>query len=254
MMEVTMAARALVGIPADLKEIGPHPYHLAGDKYVRAVSEGAGCLPLILPALGDWYEVDAVLDRLDGLFFTGSASNVHPGHYGAAVDAHSVPPHDPARDSTTLPLLRRAIARGLPLFCICRGFQELNVVQGGTLHPRVHVVAGLMDHREDKDAPVALQYAPAHAVTLTPGGRFAAITGRSRLMVNSVHGQGLDRLGTGLTVEARAPDGLVEAVSVTDHPFALGVQWHPEWRFQDDPAARALFAAFGDAVRAGAGT
>jgi len=244
-----MAHLPLVGVPADLKEIGPHPYHTAGDKYLRAVSHGAGCLPVVLPALGDWYDVADVVDRLDGLFFTGSPSNVHPIHYGGD-DAQSVLPHDPARDATTLPLLRRALAVGLPVFCICRGFQELNVVLGGTLHPRVHDVPGMMDHREPKDAPVEVQYAPAHPVTLTQGGRFAAITGRTELRVNTVHGQGIDRLAPRLTAEATAPDGLVEGVSVADHPFALGVQWHPEWRFWEDAASVALFRAFGDAVRA----
>ena len=243
----------LVAIPADLKEVGPHPYHVVGDKYVRAVSDGAGCLPLLLPALGGWYDLDDLIGRIDGLFFTGSPSNVHPAHYGAAADTHSVPPHDPARDATTLPLLRRALDAGLPVFAVCRGFQELNVVMGGTLHPMVHAVPGLMDHREDKTAPVEVQYAPAHPVRLTPGGAFARITGRTELMVNSVHGQGLDRLGAGLAVEATAPDGLVEAVRVEGHPFALAVQWHPEWRFRDDPASTALFSAFGEAVRARAG-
>lgn len=245
-----MNRRPLVGIPADAKEIGPHPYHLVGDKYVRAVSEGAGCLPVLLPALGDWYDPDEVIGRLDGLFFTGSASNVHPSRYGAEPDTHSVPPHDHARDATTLPLLHRALAARLPVFAVCRGFQELNVVMGGTLHPRVHDVPGLMDHREDRTAPVEVQYAPAHPVRLTPGGRFAAITGRAEIMVNTVHGQGIDRLGAGLAVEATAPDGLVEAVRVEDHPFALAVQWHPEWRFWEDAASTALLQAFGAAVRA----
>lgn len=244
-----MARAPLVGIPADLKDIGPHPNHVVGDKYIRAVSEGAGCLPLLIPALGDWYDVDDLLGRLDGLFFTGSVSNVHPARYGAAPDSHSVPPHDPARDATTLPLLRRALDRGLPVFAVCRGFQELNVVMGGTLHPRVHDVPGLMDHREDKTAPLEVQYGPAHPVALTSGGAFARITGRDALTVNSVHGQGIRDLGAGLTVEATAPDGLVEAVSVTGHPFALAVQWHPEWRFWEDAASTALFRAFGEAAR-----
>ncbi len=248
-----MSPRPLVAIPADLKEIGPHPCHLVGDKYVRAVSHGADCLPLLLPALGDWYDLDDLVARIDGLFFTGSPSNVHPSLYGAAPDTHSVPPHDPARDATTLPLLRRALDTGIPIFAICRGFQELNVVMGGTLHPRVHDVPGLMDHREDKTAPLEVQYGPAHPLRLTPGGAFARITGRTELTVNTVHGQGIDRLGAGLAVEGTAPDGLVEAVRVEGHPFALGVQWHPEWRFWEDPASTALFRAFGDAVRAHAG-
>ncbi|MFC7332568.1 gamma-glutamyl-gamma-aminobutyrate hydrolase family protein [Rhodocista pekingensis] len=240
--------RPPVGIPACARTLGQHPFHVVGDKYVRAVSEGAGALPLVLPALGDWYDVDALLDRLDGLFLTGSPSNVHPAAYGRAPGTEA-PPHDEARDATTLPLIRRALERGVPLLAVCRGFQELNVALGGTLHARVQEVPGMMDHREDKDAPVEVQYGPAHPVALAPEGRLAAITGRRELRVNSVHSQGIDRLAPGLVVEATAPDGLIEAVRVEGVPFALAVQWHPEWRFRDDPASTALLAAFGTAVR-----
>lgn len=243
-----MPALPLVGIPACTRMVGPHPFHVAGDKYVRAVSHGAGAWPVILPALGDWYDVDATIDRLDGLFFTGSPSNVHPSHYGQDQGSEA-PPHDPDRDATTLPLLKAAIAKGVPVFCVCRGFQELNVAMGGTLHPRVHEVPGMADHREDKDAPLEVQYGPAHPVTLTPGGYLAAMTGRAEITVNSLHGQGLDRLGSRLVVEATAPDGLVEAVRVADHPFALAVQWHPEWRFWEDEGSTAMLKAFGEAVR-----
>jgi len=238
----------LIGIPADAKEIGPHPYHVVGDKYIRAVSEGAGALPLLIPALGDWYDIRDLVGRLDGLFFTGSPSNVHPSLYGLEAD-RMVPPHDPARDATTLPLLRAALDRDLPVFAVCRGFQELNVVMGGTLHPKVHEVPGLMDHREDKTAPLAVQYGPAHPVGLTPDGLIARATGRTEIMVNSVHGQGIDRLGGGLAVEATAPDGLVEAVRVEGARFALAVQWHPEWRFWEDAPSAALLRAFGGALR-----
>ncbi|MFM2042382.1 MAG: hypothetical protein RLY86_958 [Pseudomonadota bacterium] len=251
-----MTARSrlpMVGIPADARDLGPHPFHAVGDKYVRAVADGAGAWPVILPALGDWYDVDAVLDRLDGLFFPGSPSNVHPTRYG--VDAAlAVAPHDPQRDATTLPLLTRAVERGVPVLAVCRGFQELNVALGGTLHPKVHEAGPFADHREDKESPLDVQYGPAHPVALTAGGYLATITGQAELMVNSLHGQGIDRLAPALMVEATAPDGLVEAVRVPDHPFALAVQWHPEWRFWENPASTALFKAFGEAVafRAGA--
>lgn len=243
-----MSSLPLVGVPACARQIGNHPFHVAGDKYVRAVSHGAGAWPMVLPALGDWYDVEAVVDRLDGLFFTGSPSNVHPTLYGRTPGTEA-PPHDADRDATTLPLLKAAIAKGVPVMCVCRGFQELNVALGGTLHPRVHEVPGLNDHREDKDAPVEVQYGPAHTVRLTPGGYLAAITGREELTVNSLHGQGIDRLAPRLAVEATAPDGLVEAVRVEDHPFALAVQWHPEWRFWEDEASTAMLKAFGEAVR-----
>jgi len=181
---------------------------------------------------------------------TGSPSNVEPHRYGGPASAEGTL-HDAERDATTLPLIRAAIDMGVPLLGICRGFQELNVAFGGTLHQRVHEVPGMRDHREDKTAPVEVQYAKAHPVRLAPDGLLARIAGTDELRVNSVHGQGIDRLAPGLSVEATAPDGLVEAVRVDGAgAFALAVQWHPEWRFWEDSASAALFAAFGDAARA----
>lgn len=240
----------LVGLPCDARELGPHPFHVVGDKYIRAVSHGAGCQPMLIPALGDWWDVDSLLDRLDGLFLTGSPSNLHPRHYGLP-DTMITPPLDTDRDATTLPLLKGALARGLPLFAVCRGFQEMNVALGGTLYPRVQEVPGRMDHREPKEAPIEVQYAPAHKVVLAPGGLFAQVTGQTEMMVNSLHQQGIDRLAPGLTVEATAPDGQIEGIRLTDGPgFAIGVQWHPEWHFWENPPYAALLTAFGDAVRA----
>lgn len=239
----------LVGIPADARQLGLHAFHVVGDKYVRAVSDGAGALPVLLPALGEGGDPAAVLARLDGLLFTGSPSNVHPDQYGGAQSEPGTL-HDRDRDATTLPLLRAALAAGVPVLGICRGFQELNVALGGTLHQKVQEVPGLNDHREDHDLPLDGQYAPAHPVLLTPGGWLAGVTGAERLMVNSLHQQGIDRLAPGLVVEARAEDGLIEAVRVDGPGFAVAVQWHPEWRFQDNPASAALLRAFGDAVRA----
>lgn len=239
----------LVGLPCDARDLGPHPFHVVGDKYIRAVSHGALCQPLLIPALGDWWQADALLDRLDGLLFTGSPSNLDPSHYGLPL-AMTTPPLDPARDATTLPLLKAALRRGIPVFAICRGFQELNVALGGTLHPRVQEVTGRMDHREPKEAPIEVQYAPVHPVALTPGGLFARITGADSIQVNSLHQQGIDRLAPGLVAEAVAPDGLIEGVRYTTGPgFAIGAQWHPEWRFWENPAYAALLSAFGDAVR-----
>lgn len=241
----------VIGVPCCQKTIGKHLFHVAGEKYVAAAAQGAGALPWIIPPLdGDPCRLEALLDRLDGLLLTGSRSNVHPGHYHDAPDAVQCQPYDEARDATTLPLIRGALARGLPVLAICRGFQELNVALGGSLHPRVHDVPGLADHREPASDDLDVQYGPSHPVRLTPGGRLAALAdGAVSLMVNSLHGQGLDRLADGLLVEATAPDGLVEAVSVSDHPFAIAVQWHPEWRFAENPFSRNLFAAFGAAAR-----
>lgn len=239
-----------VGIPCCVRELGNHPYHVVGDKYIRAVSEGAGALPLLIPALGESIDSDRILDRLDGLLITGSPSNVEPHHYGGAPSAAGTP-HDPARDATTLPLIRRALARGIPLLGLCRGIQELNVVLGGSLHQRVHEVPGRLDHRGGEDVPMAVMYGPAHRVAVTPGGLLAAWAGgRREITVNSLHAQGIDRLGEGLAVEAVAPDGQIEAVRVTTaRVFAFAVQWHPEWRFWEDEVSTRLFQAFGAAVR-----
>jgi putative glutamine amidotransferase len=230
-----------------------------GEKYIDAVGHGAGVLPILLPCLEEGKDLRAlsahvdpaqVLDMLDGVFFTGSPSNVEPHHYGGAPSAPGTL-HDPQRDATTLPLLRLAIARGVPLFCVCRGFQELNVALGGTLHQRVHEVSGMLDHRDNDDDPREVQYALAHDIVVEEGGMLAALLPSRQARVNSLHWQGIDRLAPGLRVEARAPDGLIEAVSVAGSPgFTLGVQWHPEWRFRENPLSVAMFAAFGQAVRA----
>jgi putative glutamine amidotransferase len=180
---------------------------------------------------------------------TGSASNVEPHHYGGPASEPGTL-HDPNRDATTLPLIPQAIAAGLPVLAICRGFQEMNVAYGGTLHQRLHEVDGYIDHREDESAPLDVQYGAAHEVLLEPGGRLREIAGRDRLMVNSLHWQGIRDLGGGLEVEARAPDGVIEAFRAAGAAdFGLGLQWHPEWQFESNPFSSALFAAFGDACR-----
>ncbi len=244
-----MTAKPLIGIPACARMMGEHPFHVAGDKYVRAVSEGAGGLPLVIPALGSALDIGDLVGRLDGLLVTGSPSNLEPRHYGGGASGPGTL-EDPARDATTLPLIRAALDAGVPLLGICRGLQELNVALGGTLHQRVHAVPGLSDHREDKTAPLAVQYGPAHGLRLAAGGLLARLAGDAAgLRVNSLHGQGIDRLAEGLAVEATAPDGLVEAVRVAAAPaFALAVQWHPEWRFWEDPLSTALLRAFGAAA------
>lgn len=245
------SAPPVIGVVCCHRAIGAHLFHVAGAKYVEAAAAGAGGLPWLIPALGDGLPAAALLDRLDGLLFTGSPSNVHPTRYHPTPEAVACGPYDEARDATTLPLIRGALARDLPLLAICRGFQELNVALGGTLHPRVHDVAGLADHRQPPGDDPETLYAPAHPVAPVAGGMLAAwAPADGVLTVNSLHGQGVDRLAAGLTVEATAPDGLVEAVSVAGRSFAVGVQWHPEWRFADNPFSVKLFAAFGAAARA----
>ena len=248
----------VVGIPCDVYQHGLHPHHGSGEKYINALAHGAGVRPVLLPAVGagmdmvpldDICSVDEILGGLDGLFLTGNASNVDPSYYGEA----SVPgnPLDPQRDATTLPLIRGAIERNIPLFAVCRGFQELNVALGGTLYQKVHEVPGMLDHREDTSLPREGQYDYAHPIRLTEGGFLHAMMGVEEVRVNSVHGQGVHRLADGLVVEAIAPDGLVEAARTRDENlFVLGVQFHPEWRYHLDPLYTALFKAFGEAVRA----
>ena len=225
---------------------GEHPFHIAGRKYVDAVRL-AGALPLIAPPF-DVQELDGLLDVADGVLLTGSPSNVHPSHFGEDV-LNPALPLDPERDAWTLPLIRRALARGVPLLAICRGTQETNVALGGTLHQAVQDVPGLDDHRSREGAPAAEQYGPAHPVDVAAGGLLAGIVGRSRITVNSVHGQGIKALAPGLRVEARAPDGLVEAFSQPAAPgFNLCLQWHPEWQAADNPVSMQILRAFGQAV------
>jgi putative glutamine amidotransferase len=243
-----MAARPLIGIPADRRMVGNHPFHMVGDKYARAVLEAAGAAPVLIPALAEELRFEELLERLDGLVFTGSPSNVEPHHYqGTPSDPGTL--HDPARDATTLPLIREAVQAGVPVFGICRGFQEMNVAFGGTLHQKLHELPGHLDHRDDETQPLEVQYGPAHEVTLEPGGVLRSLAAGDRIRVNSLHSQGIDRLGAELAVEARAPDGVVEAFRVrTAARFALAVQWHPEWQVMSNPFSRALFAAFGRAA------
>jgi putative glutamine amidotransferase len=239
-------ARPIVGIPCDRRYVGDHPFQRVGEKYILAVRNGAGAVPLLIPSLDPPLAVDEVLGDVDGVLFTGSASNVAPHHYGG----HE--PRDPelldeARDAITLPLLRGAIAAGVPTLCICRGFQELNVALGGTLHQHLDEVPGYSDHRENDEDPVDVQYGPRHPVIIAPGGILATLApAGSEVMVNSLHAQGIDRLAPGLRVEAAAPDGPIEAVSLPGAKgFMLGVQWHPEWRFSEQVLSVALFRAFG---------
>jgi putative glutamine amidotransferase len=241
--------RPVIGISADRRIIGHHPFHMAGEKYMIAITAGAGGIPVLLPALGDMLDIEEVLRHLDGILLPGSPSNVEPHRYAGAPSAPGTL-HDPQRDATTLTLIPRAVQMGVPLLGICRGFQEMNVAFGGTLLQRVHETPGHLDHRDDESAQLEVQYGPAHEVRLEPGGLLNTLAGVAQIQVNSLHWQGVERLGEDLLVEARAPDGLIEAFQVRSAPrFAVAVQWHPEWQAMDNPFSRALFAAFGDASR-----
>ena len=243
--------RPLVGVTADFRSLPDHPHqaHLAGETYLRAVSEGAGAYPVVLPALSADFDVLDVLGWLDGLLLTGSPSNLDPGFY-AGEPSRQGTWHDPRRDRAVMALIPAAIQAGIPLLAICRGFQELNVAFGGSLHQHVREVPGYLQHRQDEDRPLEEKYGSAHDVELTGGGVLASIIGETRITVNSLHSQGADRLGDGLRIEAVAPDGLVEAVSAENaRGFALAVQWHPEWDFGSNPVSAAIFRAFGNACR-----
>ena len=232
----------IVGIPACTKPIDELVQHATPARYGAALMGAAGALPILLPPVGDG--LLGVLDRIDGLLLSGSPSNVHPQIYGVAESA-TPDWHDPHRDATTLPLARAAIARGMPVLAICRGIQELNVALGGTLHQQVHRLPGRLDHRSDPGT-MEHKFRLKHNITLT--GQLARMVGATEIMVNSLHGQAIDRPADGLVVEATAPDGTIEAVRVASAPgWAFGVQFHPEWHFAHDAPSRAIFRAFGEA-------
>ena len=240
----------IVGISACVRDVNGFPFHAVNQRYLVALTEASRVVPMIVPALGERLDLERMAERLDGLLVTGSPSNVEPFHYGAEPAAPDIL-HDPARDSTTLPLLRAALRQGVPVFAICRGIQELNVAMGGTLHQFLHTVEGKRDHRSDKTKPPGERSGPVHTASLTPGGHLHRLAETPEVMVNSLHAQAIDRLADGLSVEAVSPDGVVEAVCVTGSgTFAVGVQWHPEALWQGDTLSRRLFEAFGDACRA----
>ena len=243
----------LVWLPADHRLLGDGSERMAflvlGDKYARAVKQGASAQPVVFP-LADASQIPRLLAVVDGVMLTGSPSNVHPSHFDQPV-ADPALPLDPERDSLTLPLVKACLSEGVPLLGVCRGFQEINVALGGTLHQTVQNVPGFMDHREDDTLPLAGQYAPSHEIRLAAGSVFEHWAGGPVARINSLHGQGIDRLATGLKALAHAPDGLVEAYEVTDATaFAYAVQWHPEWRFWENPFYFAIFRAFGQACAA----
>lgn len=244
--------KPLIGISCCTKQFGAFGMlnHAASDTYVRATDQVVGAVPVLIPANGAQADVDTLLARLDGIILTGSRSNVQPSLYGG-------PPHaegtweDPARDGMTLPLIRAAIARGVPLLAICRGYQELNVALGGTLHQRLQDLPGRMDHSTPMQPSAKVRQGKAHWVSLTPGCWLHRMAGQTTLAVNSLHNQGIDRLAPGLAIDAVAADGTIEAVHVEGAPgFAVGVQWHPEYDFETDAVSRRIFAAFGAALRA----
>ena len=233
-----------VGIISDRRVFDGMAVHQTNNEYIEAIKVGAGAFPVLIPSTDSPLDPAEVLTQVDGLLFTGAPSNVAPIHYQQT--ARSGTGMDEIRDATTLPLLRAAVQGGKPLLAICRGFQELNVALGGSLHQHVHEIPGRLDHREPADVSREMEYAPAHPIDIVPDGLLARLWGKRQAMVNSLHHQGIDRLAPGLRCEAHAPDGQIEAVSMPGAAgFLLGVQWHPEWAFAEDALSRAIFQAFG---------
>lgn len=255
--------RPVIGVISDVKPVGSQVVHGVTEKYIYAVAHGAQALPVLIPGTmsavdGDMpterATIEEILGLVDGIFLPGSPSNVGPHHYGDAP--HDPPlPADPHRDDVSLPLIRAALERGVPLFGVCRGFQEMNVALGGTLFQKLYEQPGRFDHREDSTQDIEAQYAPVHEVALEPGGMLERMAGAPSWRVNSLHGQGVAQLAPGLAVEAWAADGTIEAFRVPDTPgFNLAIQWHPEWHFWKDRLSASVFTAFGDAARRAART
>ena len=249
--EVSAMGRPVVGIIGNSHLLNDrYPVHSGGTMNSAAIAEVAGCLPLLIPTDPTFVRVEELLEICDGFLLTGGRPNVHPSEYGhAETPAHGA--FDRGRDAITLPLVRACVARGQPFLGICRGFQEVNVAMGGTLHPEIRDLPGRMNHRMPPEGTLEEAFALRHLVRLAPGGVFAGLFGAHEVMTNTLHGQGIDRPGSRIVIEGWAEDGTPEAIRVAEAPgFTLSVQWHPEWRAAEDPVSRPLFAAFGAAVAA----
>ena len=227
---------------------------MVGDRNLRAVAEVAKALPLMFGAMPDVTDIGALLDVVDGVLLTGARANVHPTRFGLEADLR-YEPYDDARDTVALQLAEICVARGIPIFGICRGLQEMNVAFGGSLHPEIRELPGRINHRmprlengEIHPDPLVI-FADRHNVNLTQGGAFAQLLGRDSIRVNSLHGQGILDPGARVVVEGIADDGTIEAIRIADAPgFALGVQWHAEYDPQVNPINRTLFETFGAAL------
>jgi putative glutamine amidotransferase len=240
-----MSDLPIVCVPANRVEFEGASVHAVKQQYTHALTEIVKCVPLMIPAIGKDFDLKSIASKIGGILLTGSPSHVNPSCYGAERDFEPEA-LDLDRDETNLPLIREAIALDIPMFAVCRGFQELNVVCGGTLHQYVHNLPGMLDHRKPKDAPVSKMYQiQQHNILTQKGGLFERLKLPQKFMVNSLHQQGIDKLGKGLFVEGKSEDGLIEAVSMPGKRFIFGTQFHPEGDFWLNPVSRILFEEFG---------
>jgi putative glutamine amidotransferase len=232
------------------------PSQRVGEKNLKAIVDVTGALPLMFAGCPDLTDVGALLDAVDGILLTGGRANVHPRRFGVEPDVKHEP-YDERRDAVAIAVSEACVARGVPLFGICRGLQEMSVAFGCSLHPEIRELPGRVNHRMPRlengeihpDHNVV--FADRHDVHLTPGGRFAQLYGRDTIRVNSLHGQGILNLDCRVVVEGVADDGTIEAIRIADAPgFALGVQWHAEYDPQHNPVNRVLFEAFAEAISA----
>ncbi|WP_375455622.1 gamma-glutamyl-gamma-aminobutyrate hydrolase family protein [uncultured Methylobacterium sp.] len=250
-------AKPVIGVIGNRHVIDDRfPAQTVGENNLRAVAEVAQALPLMFAGTPGITDIAALLDAVDGVLLTGARANVHPTRFQVEPHARHEP-YDEDRDGLALPLIAACVARGVPLFGICRGFQEMNVAFGGSLHPEIRDLPGRLNHRMPRLATGEIHpdpeivFADRHDVRLVAGGVFARLLGCARIRVNSLHGQGILDLGARVVVEGVAEDGTIEAIRIADAPgFALGVQWHAEHDPATNPINGALFRAFGAAVAA----
>jgi putative glutamine amidotransferase len=246
------SSRPLICISANAMEAADrrHLVHATGERNVDALMKMVDCIPVLLPPVGEDIDCADLVSRMDGVILTGGRANVEPHNYGGP-EFPPDEPIDPGRDALVLPLVRACIAAHVPVFGICRGIQEINVAMGGTLHYRVHEIPGMNDHRMPRHADVTVEeiFRLNHAIKLTEGGLFQSLVGTDEVMINSLHGQGVDRLADDLLVEAVSPDGVIEGLRYKDESqFVVGVQWHAEWQPDEHSLSGELYKAFGEAA------
>ncbi len=241
--------RPVVGIISNFYMLhDDYPVQATGLMNIDAIANVTGALPIAIPSTPSATDIPALMDTCDGFLFTGGRPNVHPEEYGhEPTEAHGE--FDRDRDRLVLPLIRACVKAGLPVLGVCRGFQEFNVAFGGTLHPEIRDIPGRMNHRMPPDGTLEEKFALRHEIALSKGGKFARVFGSDTVMVNSLHGQGIEEAGDRIIIEGTAPDGTPEAIHVDGASgFAMAVQWHPEYEAHVDPVSKPLFEAFGDAV------